>query len=98
MIQSVVIGLLHAADVNSGTPITITEPIARCKDPNSHGICVSPMQKSIDKALQFVQQRTALFFTRTPINNNNKHSLFIDKFSRLDGDLQAVQSEHNTHN
>ncbi len=56
------------------------------------------MQKSIDKALQFVQQRTALFFTRTPINNNNKHSLFIDKFSRLDGDLQAVQSEHNTHN
>ncbi len=29
MIQSVVIGLLRAADVNNGTPITITEPKAK---------------------------------------------------------------------
>ncbi len=79
------------------------------KHPNSHGICVSPMQKHIDKALQFVHQRIVLFFIRTPSNNNDKHSLFIDTFldncertdiavSRSDGDLQAARSEHNTHN
>ncbi len=44
------------------------------KHPNSHGICISPMQKRIDKALQFVHQRIALFFIRTPNNNNDKHS------------------------
>ncbi len=78
MIQSVVIGLLHAADVNNGKPITITEPTH--KHPNSHGICISPMQKRIDKALQFVHQRIALFFIRTPSNNIDKHSLCIDTF------------------
>ncbi len=76
---------------------------------NSHGICVSPMQERIGKTLQFVHQRIALFFIRTPSNYNDKHSLFIDTFidncertdivvSQLDGDLQAARSEHNTHN
>ncbi len=50
------------------------------KHPNSHGICVSPMQKRIDKALQFVHQHIALFFIRTTKNNNDKHSLFINTF------------------
>ncbi len=48
------------------------------KHPNSHVLDVSPMQKRIDKALQFVHQRIALFFIRTPNNNNDKHSLFIN--------------------
>ncbi len=42
------------------------------KHPNSHGICVSPMQKRIDKALQFVHQRIALFLSRPP-NKTNIH-------------------------
>ncbi len=90
-------------------PSPLLSPQLGGKHPNSHGICVSPMQKHIDKALQFVHLRIALFFIRAPSNNNEKHSLFIDTFldncertdiavSRLDGDLQAAWSEHNTHN
>ncbi len=90
-------------------PSPLLSPQLGGKHPNSHGICISPMQKCIDKALQFVHQRIALFFIRTPSNNNEKHSLLIDTFpdncertdiavSQLDGDLQAARSEHNTHN
>ncbi len=61
-------------------PSPLLSPKLGGKHPNSHAICVSPMQKSIDKALQFVHQRIALFFIRTPSNNNDKHSLFIGTF------------------
>ncbi len=82
-------------------PSPLLSPQLGGKHPNSHGICVSPMQKLIDKAPQFIHQRISLFFIRTPSNNNDKHSLFIDTISsdiavsRLDRDLQAARSEHS---
>ncbi len=61
-------------------PSPLLSPQLGGKHPNSHGICVSPIQKCIDKALRFVHQHIALFFISTPSNNNDKHSLFIDTY------------------
>ncbi len=73
--------------------------------PNSHGMCISPMQKHIDKALHCtnvllcslseLQVITTTLFIDTFLDNCDRTDIAV---SRLDGDLQAARSEHNGHN